>query len=243
MNLSPTKILSLLDYTTLSILDTEAQLLTMQNKLQQLGNATPAAICVYPNFVKAAKNIFKTLPIACVAGGFPDSQTFTEVKVLEAKLAVEQGAQEVDIVLPVGKFSEGKDEEIIEEIANIQAVIGTAKLKLILETGLLPSPVEIRHAAQLGLLAGVDFLKSSTGKNGAGASLEATRILAQEIKKHRDLTGKTVGLKLSGGVSSVEFAQKLITEVAHILGEDFIRPAYFRIGTSKLIDQLIAQTN
>jgi len=199
-----------------------------------------AAICVYPNFVSTVKEALTAdVKIAAVAGGFPSSQTFTEVKIAEVALAVADGADEIDIVLNAGAFFEENWDELCEEIEEIKAACRNAQLKVILETGLLKTAVNIRKAAIISMYSGADFIKTSTGKVYPGASPEAVYVICQTIKEYYLIHRKKIGIKISGGVRTAEDAVKYYTLVKEILGSEWLNPRYFRIGASSLATNLL----
>ena len=200
-----------------------------------------AAICVYPNFAQVVRTVLEvsSVRLACVAGCFPTSQSFIEVKVAEVALAVEAGADEIDIVLNVGNFLDGDYEEVADEISELQHSCRDARLKVILETGALKTAENIRAASILALYSGADFLKTSPGKEYPGASLEAAYVMCQCIKEYYEKTGNRVGFKCSGGVSTTEDAVKYYTIVKEVLGEEWLTNDYFRIGASRLANNLL----
>ena len=199
-----------------------------------------AAICVYPNFVQTVKEALTAdVRIASVAAGFPSSQTFTEVKIAEVSLAVTDGADEIDIVLNVGDFLEGNYEDLSVEIEEIKDACRDAKLKVILETGLLKTAENIKKASILSMYSGADFLKTSTGKVYPGASPEAAYVICQAIKEYHQLHNKKVGIKVSGGIRTVEDALKYYTIVKETLGKEWLTPELFRIGASSLSQNIL----
>jgi deoxyribose-phosphate aldolase len=175
-----------------------------------------------------------------VAGGFPASQTFTEVKVAEVAMAVKDGADEIDIVLNIGAFLDGDYEEVTDEITELKHSAGDSRLKVILETGALATAANIKAASVLSLYSGAEFLKTSTGKGYPGASLEAAYVMCQCIKEYYAKTGTMVGFKASGGVRTTEDAVKYFTIVKEVLGEQWLTNEYFRIGASGLANNLLA---
>lgn len=234
-----------IDLTTLMGADTEtkvAKFTEQVNDYDGLDDSIPnvAAICVYPNFVSTVRETL-TAPnvrVACVSGAFPASQSFIEVKIAETALAVAAGADEIDIVLNLGKFLEGDYEEASSEIEEQKAACRDAHLKVILETGALVEPEAIRRASILSLYAGADFLKTSTGKEYPGASLEAAYIMCTVLKEYHTKYGHKRGIKFSGGIKTAEDAVKYYTLVKHILGEEWLTPELLRIGASSLVANL-----
>lgn len=232
-----------LDITTLSVSDTEKSVSELVNKVisYQRNGYSAAAVCVYPNFAKVVSQLLKpsSIQTAAVSACFPASQSFTEVKCLESKMAVENGATEIDIVLNVGQFLQGNDQFVVDEIKAVKEVIGSAKLKVILETGALSDAVTIKRASQLAILGGADFLKTSTGKVDIGATPEAVQAMCEVIKEENLISARKIGIKISGGVRSKEDALTYYSIVRESLGEIFCQPDYFRIGASSLADALV----
>ena len=201
-----------------------------------------AAICVYPNFVPIVRTVLdvSSVDIAAVAGGFPTGQSFIEVKVAEIALAVEAGADEIDIVFPIGDYLDKDYEEVADQISEMKHACRESLLKVILETGALKSALNIRNASVLSLYSGADFLKTSTGKEYPGASLEAAYVMCQCIKEYYAKTQQMVGFKVAGGVSTTEDALRYYTIVKEVLGEKWADTnEYFRIGASRLANNLL----
>ncbi len=241
------KIFSLIDLTTLSEQDNIRNVSQMCEKVNQLTEAYPslpavAAICVFPEMVPVVKeNLVNPLVnIASVGGGFPASQTFTNIKVMEIEQAIGQGADEIDIVLPVGKFIMEDYEYAEYEIQVIKERIRDIHLKVILETGSLQDYSLIRKASFLAIGAGADFIKTSTGKIPVGATPEAMVIMCQAISEYYNKTGKKIGIKPAGGISDAETATLYYAIVKEILGEDWLNSERFRIGASRLANNLMA---
>ena len=242
------KIFSLIDLTSLDVSDTEEKILGMVDKVNKLPakfSEIPnvAALCVYPVFVpiiKANLNA-KNVKIASVAASFPSSQTYTDIKIREVERVIQEGANEVDIVMPVGKFLEGKHDAIFQEIKKIKEVIGEAHLKVILETGVLKEPEKIKHASYLCLEAGADFIKTSTGKTEIGATPMAVYIMCEAIKEFHIQTGKAAGIKPAGGISDADTAIRYYLIVNEVLGNDWIKPDLFRLGASRLANTLLGE--
>lgn len=201
-----------------------------------------AAICVYPNFAPVVRAVLEVseVDIACVSGGFPSSQTFPEVKIAETALAVEGGADEIDIVLNQGDFLDGDYEGVCDEISELKEACGDARLKVILETGALKTAEKIRNASVLAMYSGADFIKTSTGKDCPGASLEAAYVMCQCIKEYYQQSGRMVGFKPAGGVRTPEEAVSYYCIVREILGEEWLTNEYFRIGASGLANNLLS---
>lgn len=201
-----------------------------------------AAICVYPNFAQVVRTVLEVsqVEIACVSGGFPSSQTFPEVKVAETALAVEGGADEIDVVLNLGDFLDGDWESVADELEELKHSCRGARMKVIIESGALKTPENIRAASILAMYSGADFIKTSTGKEYPGASLEAAYIMAQCIKEYHEQTGNMIGFKPAGGVSTTDEALGYYTIVKEVLGEKWLNNRYFRIGASRLANNLLS---
>lgn len=241
------QIFNCIDLTSLNTTDTDTSISNMFEKVNSLKNDYPempnvAAICVYSNFVAIVKNLLmdKSVKIACVAGNFPSSQTFLEIKIAEAKLAVLDGANEVDIVLNIGNFIEENYIHCFDEIFEIKQGIKGTYLKVILETGMLTYQ-QIYDASVLSMKAGADFIKTSTGKVEKGATLEAVYIMCLAIKDYYEKEGEMIGIKPAGGISSVEDAIKIFSIVKNVLGEKWLNNKYFRIGTSRLANNILSE--
>lgn len=238
------RIYSCIDLTSLNATDTREDIWNFTERINDFEGASDienvAAICTYPNFVETVKEaLTANVKIAAVAGGFPTSQTFLEVKVAEAALAAANGADEIDIVLNLGLFLEDNYEELAEEIDEIKHACRDAKLKVILETGALKSASNIMKASLLSLYSGADFIKTSTGKGYEGATLEAAYVMCNTIKEYTNKTGRKAGFKASGGISTTEDAVKYYTIVKEVLGDDYLNNEFFRIGASKLAENLL----
>ena len=207
-----------IDLTTLNATDSPQSVAKFTERVNAFDEEYPmlnnvAAICVYPNFAPVVRTVLDVskVAVACVSGGFPSSQTFNEVKIAETALAVEGGADEIDIVLNLGNFLDGDYEEVCDEIAEQKAACRGGRLKVILESGALKTAENIKAASILSMYSGADFLKTSTGKGYPGASLEAAYVMAQAIKEYYEQTGTMVGFKASGGVATTEDAVKYYT--------------------------------
>ena len=239
--------LNQIDLTTLNGDDTTEKVATMAQRVNDFDGHFPgvpnvAAMCVYPALVETAKDVLtEPIGIAAVAGGFPASQTFIEVKVAEAAMAVAAGATEIDIVISIGKFLEGNYQDVYDEISEIKAAIRDAHLKVILETGALKTAENIYKASILAMAAGADFIKTSTGKIAVNATPEATYVMCQAIKDWHEKTGKKVCYKPAGGVSTTDEAVQHYTLVKEILGEEWLNNKLFRIGTSRLANSLLTE--
>jgi deoxyribose-phosphate aldolase len=234
-----------IDLTTLNGEDTTMKVANMAQKVNDFDGYFPgvpnvAAMCVYPALVETAREVLtEPIGIAAVAGGFPASQTFIEVKVAEAALAVEAGATEIDIVISIGKFLEGNYQDVFDEISEIKAAIRDAHLKVILETGVLQTAENIYKASIVAIAAGADFIKTSTGKVAVNATPEATYVMCHAIKDWYAKTGQKVCYKPAGGVSTTDEAVQHYTLVKEILGEDWLNNQSFRFGASRLANNLL----
>lgn len=235
-----------IDLTTLQSTDSPRSVADFTEKVNQFETEHPempnvAAICVYPNFAQVVRAVLEVseVDIACVSGGFPSSQTFPEVKVAETALAVDGGADEIDIVLNVGNYLDGDYQEVCDEIAELKEACREARLKVILETGALKTAENIRNASILSMYSGADFLKTSTGKEYPGASLEAAYVMAKCIKEYHEKTGIMIGFKAAGGVATTEDAVKYYTVIKEVLGEEWLNNEYFRLGASRLANNLL----
>lgn len=236
-----------IDLTTLKATDSPVSVSNFVERVNAFDEEYPmlnnvAAICVYPNFAGVVSTVLDVtgVDIACVSGGFPSSQTFNEVKIAETALAVENGANEIDIVLNVGNFLDGDYEAVCDEIIEQKAACRDARLKVILETGALKTAKNIKAASVLSMFSGCDFLKTSTGKEYPGASLEAAYVMAKCIKEYYEQTGVKVGFKAAGGVSTTEDAVKYYTIIKEVLGQEWLTNEYFRLGASRLANTLLS---
>ncbi|MDR0230534.1 MAG: deoxyribose-phosphate aldolase [Dysgonamonadaceae bacterium] len=237
---------SCIDLTSLNTEDSVESIWKFVEKANDFEGSRPdvdnvAAICVFPNFVSTVKEALTAdVKIAAVAAGFPSSQTFPEIKIAEVSLAVADGADEIDIVINAGAFFDNDLETFCNEILELKDACREAHLKVILETGLLKTALNIKKAAVLSIYSGADFIKTSTGKVYPGASLEAAYVMCETIKEYHALHNKKIGIKISGGVRTTEDAVKYYTIVKEILGEEWLTPQYFRLGASSLTDSLLS---
>ena len=236
-----------IDLTTLKCTDSEESVMKFTEKVNEFVDKYPdldnvAAICVYPNMVEIVSDSLEAdnVKIACVSGGFPSSQTFLEVKIAETAMAIHAGAEEIDIVMPVGKFLCGDYEGMCDEIGELKDVCGEKTLKVILETGTLRTASNIKKAAILAMYAGADFIKTSTGKEAISATPEAALVMCEAIKEYYKETGRKVGFKAAGGIDSVKKALAYYTSVKEVLGEEWLNNGLFRIGTSRLTNLLLS---
>lgn len=239
------KCLSLIDLTSLKETDVESEIREMVQKVNEFEENFPdipnvGAICVYPTMVSTVKDtLTEPIGIASVAAGFPSSQTFIEVKVAETAMCVMEGATEIDVVISIGKFLEGRYEEVYEELTEIKSACRDAHLKVILETGDLKTAANIKKASVLAMAAGADFIKTSTGKIPVAATPEATYIMSNAIKEWNEKNGAKVGYKPAGGIVTTEDAVKHYTLMKEVLGEGWLNNKLFRIGASRLANNLL----
>ena len=241
------KLFSLIDLTSLNTEDNTENIKSMALKVSDFNNhysdmPNVAAICVYPAMVDCVKSnlTVNKLGLASVGGGFPSSQTFLDIKIEECNQAVKAGATEVDIVLSVGKFFEGDYEYCYKEIKDIKTAIKDTHLKVILESGALKSHQQIWEASILSMEAGADFIKTSTGKQNPAATTDAVYIMTKAIKAFYDATGKKIGIKPAGGISTKEDALAYFAIVKENLGDEWLNNKLFRIGTSRLANNLLS---
>lgn len=230
---------SLLDITSLSATDTAESIAQMVEYVNQLDDTTEelpnvAAICVYPAFVQQVRELLTAgeVQVASVAGGFPASQATLDIKVAEVGMCVADGADEIDVVLSVGKMLSQQYDEVRLDLEEMHSACRGATLKVILETGALQSMEDIRRASILSLYAGADFLKTSTGKEYPGASHEAVYVMAQVLKEYYQKHGERRGLKISGGVRTAQQALEYYAIVREVLGTEWLTPELLRIGAS-----------
>ena len=236
-----------IDLTTLNRTDSDESVMHFTEKVNEFDNEFPdmknvAAICVYPNFADIVKNTLQVdgINIACVSGGFPSSQTFIEVKVAETALAIADGADEIDIVISIGKFLSGDYETMCEEIQELKEVCKERHLKVILETGALKTASNIKKASILSMYSGADFIKTSTGKQQPAATPEAAYVMCEAIKEYYQKTNNKIGFKPAGGINTVNDAIIYYTIVKEILGEEWLNNRLFRLGTSRLANLLLS---
>ena len=241
------EILHCIDLTTLKCTDTEESVMKFTEKVNEFVDKYPdldnvAAICVYPNMAEIVSDSLEAdnVKIACVSGGFPSSQTFMEVKVAETAMAIHAGAEEIDIVMPIGKFLCNDYEGMCDEIGELKDICGEKTLKVILETGALRTASNIKKAAILAMYSGADFIKTSTGKEAISATPEAALVMCEAIKEYHRETGRKVGFKAAGGIDSVKKALAYYTIVKEVLGEEWLNNGLFRIGTSRLTNLLLS---
>ncbi|MBP7358092.1 MAG: deoxyribose-phosphate aldolase [Prevotella sp.] len=236
------------ELTSLHTTDSEESILAMTERVNEFDNTYPdlphvATICVYPCFAKIVSESLEVdgVEIACVSGSFPSSQALIEVKVAETALALKDGATEIDIVMPVGKFLSGDYEGTADEISELKEVCGEHKMKVILETGCLKTAENIKKASIIAMYAGADYIKTSTGKLEPAATPEAAYVMCQAIKEYYKKTGIQVGFKPAGGLNTVMDALIYYTIVKEVLGEKWLTNKLFRLGTSRLANLLLSE--
>ena len=241
-------LLNSVELTTLKTTDSEDSVLKFVEKVNEFDDKYPelghvATVCVYPNFAKICHDTLENeeVEIACVSGCFPSSQSFIEVKIAETALAVRDGATEIDMVMPVGKFLTGDYEGVTDEIQEMKATCGDRSLKVILETGCLKTASNIKKASILAMYAGADYIKTSTGKLEPAATPEAAYVMCQAIKEYYDETGIQIGFKPAGGMKTVRDALTYYTIVKQVLGDKWLTNKYLRLGTSSLANKLLSE--
>lgn len=241
------KIFSCIDLTTLKETDSADSVTGFVQKVNDFKGKYPnmpsvAAVCVFPVFAAIIKQYLKVPEVqkAAVAGGFPSSQTFLDIKVLEVKKAVSFGANEIDVVISVGEFLEGNYEFVYEEIRQLKDACGSAHLKVILETGAIGDAQLIWNASIVAMDAGADFIKTSTGKIPTAATLDAAYVMCKAIKAYHAKTGKKVGFKPAGGIAETMEAVNYYAVVNDVLGTAWLNNKLFRIGASRLANNLLS---
>ena len=238
-----------IELTTLKTEDSETSVMAFTERVNAFDNEYPdmphvATVCVYPCFAEIVKDTLEVegVEIACVSGSFPSSQARIEVKVAETSLAVADGATEIDIVMPVGKFLSGDYEGMCEDITELKSVCGeNVAMKVILETGDIKTASNIKKASILAMYAGADYIKTSTGKEKISATPEAAYVMCQAIKEYYEETGIQIGFKPAGGINTVMDAVTYYTIVKEVLGEKWLTNKWFRLGTSRLANLLLSE--
>jgi len=240
-------LLNSVELTTLKTDDSEDSVMRFVEKVNKFDDVYPelghvATVCVYPCFAQICHDTLENedVEIACVSACFPSSQSFIEVKIAETAMAIHDGATEIDIVQSVGKFLAGDYETVADEIAELKAVCGDRKLKVILETGCLNTASNIKKASLLAMYAGADYIKTSTGKLEPAATPEAAYVMCQAIKEYYDETGIQIGFKPAGGMKTVKDALTYYTIVKEVLGEKWLNNQMLRLGTSSLANKLLS---
>jgi deoxyribose-phosphate aldolase len=241
-------ILNMIDLTTLEGKDTEQKVKKMCYKAANLYAAfenipSVAAICIYPSMVKIAKKelLNSSIKVASVSTGFPSGQSVLAVKLFETQLALDDGADEIDMVISRGKFLEGEYNYVFDEIAKIKDLCKNRTLKVILETGELGSLDNVRIASEIAIYAGADFIKTSTGKIQHGATMPVTLVMLEAIKNYYNKTGIQVGIKPSGGVSTSKLALDYLTMIKEVLGDAWLTNSLTRFGASSLTNNVLEQ--
>jgi deoxyribose-phosphate aldolase len=241
--------LNMIDLTTLEGADTDEKVKQLCFKAHHLhdelpGLPTTAAVCVYPNFVKLAVNELKGtgVKVASVATAFPSGQSSAEIKLLDTKIAVDSGADEVDMVISRGKFHSGEYNFVFDEIAMIKEACGkNVRLKVILETGEIGTLDKVRQASDIAIYAGADFIKTSTGKIKTAATLPVTLVMLEAIRDYYYKTGIMIGMKPAGGISNSKLALQYLLMVKETLGGKWLTNEYFRFGASSLANDVLLQ--
>ena len=240
--------LNMIDLTTLEGKDTAGKVKQMCYKAMHLaddieGLPTVAAVCVYPNHVKTAKKALQgsNVKIASVATAFPSGNSSRKIKLEDVKIAVTNGADEVDMVISRGEFLAGNYNFVYDEIAAIKEACGTARLKVILETGELSTLDNVRKASDIAIYAGADFIKTSTGKIQPAATMPVTLVMLQAIKDYYDETGIMIGMKPAGGISTSKQALQYLVMLYETLGEKWMTNEWFRFGASSLANDILLQ--
>lgn len=240
--------LSMIDLTTLEGKDTKGKVQQLCYKAMHPHDAlknipTVAAICVYPSYVSVAKKALKNsnIQVASVATAFPSGQSSIEVKLSDTKFAVDQGADEIDMVISRGKFLAGNYRYVFDEITAVKEACGKAHLKVILETGELDTLDNVRKASEIAMYAGADFIKTSTGKIQPAATMQVTYVMLDAIKDFYLKTGKMVGMKPAGGISTSKIALQYLIMLNEVLGEKWMNKNYFRFGASSLANDILMQ--
>jgi deoxyribose-phosphate aldolase len=241
-------ILSMIDLTTLEGKDTPGKVNQLCTKARHLhdhipGLPTVAAICVYPSMVSIAKKALQgsSIKVASVATAFPSGQSSLRIKLADTRLAVVEGADEVDMVISRGKFHAGEYAYVFDEIAAVKEACGKARLKVILETGELGTLDQVRKASTIAIAAGADFIKTSTGKIQPAATLPVTLVMLETIRDHFHKTGKKVGMKPAGGISKSKLALHYLVMVKETLGDAWLDNHWFRFGASSLANDVLMQ--
>jgi deoxyribose-phosphate aldolase len=240
--------LNMIDLTTLEGKDSEGKVKQLCSKAMHLHEAYPglptvAAVCVYPSMVKTAKKALGNsgIKVASVATAFPSGQSSAEIKLLDTKLAVDDGADEVDMVISRGRFLQGDYNFVFDEIAAIKEACGKARLKVILETGELVTLDKVRKASDIAMYAGADFIKTSTGKISPAATMPVTLVMLEAIREFYYKTGIQIGMKPAGGISKSKLALHYLVMLNETLGEDWMNNHWFRFGASSLANDVLMQ--
>ena len=240
--------LNMIDLTTLEGKDTEGKVTQMCYKAMHPHLALPdlpttAAVCVYPTMVKTAKEALKgsKVKVASVSTAFPSGNSTMQIKLLDTKLALDNGADEIDMVISRGEFLQGNYSFVFDEIATIKEACKHARLKVILETGELSTLDNVRKASDIAILAGADFIKTSTGKIQPAATMPVTLVMLQAIKDYHDATGKMIGMKPAGGISTSKMALQYLVMLYETLGDAWLTNEWYRFGASSLANDILMQ--
>ena len=241
-------VLNMIDLTTLEGKDTAGKVKQLCYKAMHPHDAVPgiptvAAVCVYPSMVSIAKKALagSGIHVASVATAFPSGQSSRAIKIADVKYAVQQGADEVDMVISRGKFHEGEYNFVFDEIAAVKEACGEARLKVILETGELGTYDKVRRASDIAMYAGADFIKTSTGKIQPAATMPVTLVMLEAIRDFYYKTGKMIGMKPAGGISKSKLALHYLVMVKEVLGDDWLNNHWFRFGASSLANDVLMQ--
>jgi len=239
--------LNMIDLTTLEGKDTEGKVQQLCYKAMhpddKLNVPTVAAVCVYPNMVQTAKKALQnsTVKIAAVATAFPSGMSNLKIKLEDTKMAIDSGADEVDMVISRGKFHQGEYQFVYDEIATIKEACGKARLKVILETGELGTVDNVRKASDIAIYAGADFIKTSTGKIAPAATMPVTLLMLEAIRDYYYETGKMAGMKPAGGISDSKTALQYLVMLRETLGQSWMTNEWFRFGASRLANDILMQ--
>ena len=241
-------VLNMIDLTTLEGMDTPGKVKQLCYKARHLhdsveGLPNVAAVCVYPNFVGLAKKELadSEIKIASVATAFPSGNSSLPIKLEDVAMAVEAGADEIDMVISRGRFHAGDHQYVFDEIAAVKEACGVARLKVILETGELGTLDNVRLASDIAIVAGADFIKTSTGKIKPAATMPVTLVMLEAIRDHYFKTGQMVGMKPAGGISKAKLALHYLIMVKETLGDDWLTNQWFRFGASSLANDVLMQ--
>ena len=244
------QLFSCIDNTTLEGCDTHQRVAQLCRRSLELcdagrGIGHVAAVCLYPVFVRQARQCLtgSDIRVASVAGAFPAGQSPLPCKLMEVQYALDEGADEIDMVISRGSLIEGDDNKVFDEVAAIREITRGHTLKVILETGELPTPQLIAKASQIAIDAGADFIKTSTGKIAVSATLEAAEVMLHVIQEHHKKSGHWVGFKAAGGISTPDEVLKYYRLAVQILGREQVNKQYFRIGASRLTERLFSFLN
>lgn len=241
-------VLGMIDLTTLEGMDTDGKVRQLCYKARHLHDGIPglpsvAAICVYPNYVRLARQQLDNsgIRVASVATAFPSGNASLQLKLDDVRLAVEQGADEIDMVISRGRFHQGDEQYVLDEIVAVKEACGQARLKVILETGELGTLDHVRRASDIAIAGGADFIKTSTGKIKPAASLPVTLVMLEAIRDHWLRTGQMIGMKPAGGISKAKLALHYLVMVQETLGPQWLSPHWFRFGASSLANDVLMQ--